>query len=115
MNVDAQLQPRGATQRRGKARLLVDMPSKRRPTWDKETIRVRMRDARIKRLDITVEDAAAAAGMGYWSWYKKEAGDVAFAPEECIRFGATKGCPTLFPFYDWTHAEELDERLGWDK
>lgn len=93
----------------------VEMPSKRRPTWDKDTICQRMKDARIKRLAITAEDAAEAAGVGIWSWYKKESGEVAFAPEECIRFAAAKGAPTLFPFFDWDHAEELDERLGWDK
>lgn len=96
--------------------LRAEMPSKRRPTWDPEIIRARMVGART-RLGLDVKEAADKAGMGSkWSWYKKEPpGGVEFQPAECITFAAAVGAPTLFPFYDWGEAEELDETLGWDK
>ncbi len=71
--------------------------------------------ARVKR-GLDVKQAAAKAGMSNWNWYKKEAGTGdgdAFQPEQCIRFAAAIDAPTLFPFYDWDHAAEIDERLGW--
>ncbi len=114
MTLPPQLQTRHGTHPRGKASLSVEMPSKRRPTWDPDVIRARMVAARI-RLGLDVKEAAAKAGMSHWNWYDKEAGDSAFAPEQCIRFATATGAPTFFPFYDWDHAEEIDERLGWDK
>jgi hypothetical protein len=115
MTADAQLQSRKGTQGRRKVRLPVDMPSKHRPTWDPESLRARMVAAR-KKLGLNRKEAGAKAGMGDWSWYKKEpVGGVEFSLEECVRFAAAVGAPTLFPFYDWDHAADLDARLGWDK
>jgi hypothetical protein len=93
------------------------MASKHRPTWDADEIRVRMKRARLEK-GLEVEAAAKLAGMSKWNWYKKEGGEGetdAFQPEQCIRFAEAIGAPTLFPFYDWTHAADLDERLGWGK
>ncbi len=115
MKRPAQLQTRRKTQPRGMSKLLLDVPSKNRPTWDEEMIRARMVAAR-KRLNLDVKEAADKAGMSQWSWYKKEpTGGIAFQPEECIRFAERTGAPTLFPFYDWDHAADIDARLGWDK
>ncbi len=113
MTFGAQLQRQPDTQLRKTARLLVEMPSKRRPTWDPETIRERMVAAR-KRLRLSKKQAGAKAGMGEWSWYKKEPRDGdGFTLEQCVTFAEAVGAPTLFPFYDWDHADEIDERLGW--
>lgn len=113
MTVGAQLQRQSDTQLRGTARLLVEMPSKRRPSWDPEIIRVRMVAAR-KRLGLSRKEAGDKAGMGEWSWYKKEpSGGDGFTPEQCVTFAEAVGAPTLFPFYDWDHADEIDERMGW--
>jgi hypothetical protein len=91
--------------------LPLDMASKR-PSWDPDLIRARMVAAR-KNKGLSVKEAAGLAGMSDWSWYKKEGGGVAFSPQECDRFADAVGAPTLFPLYDWAHAEELDRRLGW--
>lgn len=107
-----QLQTRRETQPLNPASLLVEMASKRRPTWDPDVIRARMVAAR-KHKGLSMKEAGIKAGMGEWSWYKKEPGEVQFLPEECIRFAEAIGAPSLFPFYDWDHAAELDERLGW--
>jgi hypothetical protein len=90
------------------------MASKRRPNWDRKTIHDRMVGARL-RLGLEMKEAADKAGMSYWSWAKKESDEVGFSPSDCFTFAAAVGAPTLFPLYDWDHAEELDERLGWDK
>lgn len=110
----AQLQTRHTTQPIGKVSLPMEMPSKHRPTWSPDLVRGRMVDARI-RLGLEVKEAADRAGMSKWNWYDKEDGDTAFTVEQCLRFAAAVGAPTFFPLYDWNHAEELDERLGWDK
>lgn len=117
MRHSVQLQSRQGTQLRDTATLLVDVPSKRRPTWNADVIRARMKNARL-RLGLDVKEAAAKAGMSHWNWYKKEGGEGdtdAFQPEQCTRFAEAVGAPTLFPLYDWDHADEIDERLGWDK
>lgn len=109
----AQLQTLARAEAREMARLSLEMASKKRPTWDPDVIRARMKDAR-RRKRLEVKEAAELAGMTIWNWYKKEgSGPDAFQPDQCIRFAEAIGAPSMFPFYDWDHAEELDERLGW--
>lgn len=112
----AQLQSGRATQPRGTARLPLEMTSKRRPTWDKEVIRSRMVTARLNK-KLEVKEAAAAAGMNtHWNWYSKEEKDgPAFQVEQCLAFAEAIGAPTLWPFFDWDFADDIDDRLGWKK
>lgn len=108
------MQSLSTTQGRRKARLPVEMLSKTWPTWDPKLIRARILDAAFNRRHLDRKGAAAAAGMSYWNWMKKEGGDD-FQPEQAIQFAKSIKAPTLFPFYDWDFALSLDKTLHWDE
>jgi hypothetical protein len=92
--------------------ILLDVASKHRPNMDPDLLRVRILAEQEKR-ELAPKEAAERAGISVWSWYKKASGEVDFSWEEGVRFGSGIGAPTLWPIYDWAHAADIDDRLGW--
>lgn len=112
--VSDQVQTRRGTQRRETASVSMEMPSKHRPERSAEILRQRILYVAHDVLGLDVKEAAKKAGTSHWNWYKKQQGE-AFTYEQCVTFAESIGAPTLWPFYDWAHAEDLDKRFGWDK
>lgn len=86
------------------------MPNESENAYPDRVIADRMEKKRLE-MEMTVVEAARAAGFSHWSWYKKTS-EAGFSVEQIGRFVARIGAPRGWPFIDWAEAIILEQALA---